>query len=104
MADTPEVDPSLTGESVNRNKHFCPGKSSVLDLVLEEDDRRALEESRSRPATPHSRNDSRCSSAVPLPALPANLANYGLEERRGSRYKEQSTWSTAVLTAHVSKL
>ena len=95
MADTPEVDPSLTGESVNRNKHFCPGKSSVLDLVLAEDDRRALEESRSRPATPHSRNDSRCSSAVPLPA---NLANYGLEERRGSRYEGQSTGSTSGLT------
>lgn len=34
MADTLEVDSSLTGDSVDRNKHFSPDLSSVLDIVL----------------------------------------------------------------------
>ena len=34
MADTVEVDSSLTGDSVDRNKHFSPDDSSVLDMVL----------------------------------------------------------------------
>ena len=35
MADTVEVDSSLTGESVDRDKHFSPDVSNVLDMILE---------------------------------------------------------------------
>ena len=34
MADTLEVGSGLTGDSVDRNKHFIPDLSSVLDIVL----------------------------------------------------------------------
>lgn len=39
MADTVEVDSSLTGENVDRNTHFSPNLSMVLDMILEDDDK-----------------------------------------------------------------
>ena len=35
MADTVEVDSSLTGENMDRDRHFSPDLSNVLNFVLE---------------------------------------------------------------------
>ena len=34
MADTVEVDSSLTGDNVDRNSHFSPDLSNVLSMIL----------------------------------------------------------------------
>jgi hypothetical protein len=34
MADTVEVDSSLIGENVDRNSHFSPDLSNVLNMIL----------------------------------------------------------------------
>lgn len=87
MADTPEIDPSLTGENVNRNKHFCPDKSSVLNLILKEDDQKMLEDGENHANTPYvsqSRDGSQPpnSNAAIMKQIMANTQLPGMEKSK----------------------
>lgn len=85
MADTPEVDPSLTGENVNRNKHFCPEQSSVLNLILKEDDQKMLEDGEMTNNTPfacQSRDASQPPNAAIMKQILANHNLPGMEKER----------------------